>query len=206
MPELRDFLRGTLEPLLRGPGGKATADTSLSELRNRMAHGGGLSPELAERLLEKHAQRFEDAMRELDRAASVEPNNPLLRSIRAIVMFYRGEVDQAAALLREVLSANPNLHGVRPFLAICLSKLGDHEAARAELNESVRRTASVDPDIAYAVASVYALEGNGEEAFDWLHRSVALGNENKFLFEHDPNLTGLRNDQRWADLMGRMAR
>ncbi|MGZ8845120.1 MAG: protein kinase domain-containing protein [Pyrinomonadaceae bacterium] len=68
--------------------------------------------------------KHDDAMRELDRAASVEPNNPLLRSIRALVMFYRGEVGQAESILREVLSANPNLHGVRPFLAICLSKQG----------------------------------------------------------------------------------
>jgi eukaryotic-like serine/threonine-protein kinase len=150
--------------------------------------------------------KHDDAMRELDRAASVEPNNPLLRSIRALVMFYRGEVDQAESILREVLSANPNLHGVRPFLAICLSKEGNHDAARAELNENVRRTASVDPDIAYAVASVYALEDDRDSAFEWLHRSVALGNENKFVFEHDPNLAGIRGDARWADLMGRMTR
>ena len=150
--------------------------------------------------------KHDDAMRELDRAASVEPNNPLLRCIRALVMYYRGEVGQAGALLREVLSANPNLHGVRPFLAICLSKQGDHDAARAELNESVRRTASVDPDIAYAVGSVYALEDDRESAFEWLHRSVALGNGNKFLFEHDPNLTTLREDGRLESLIARLIR
>ncbi len=150
--------------------------------------------------------KHEDAMRELDRAASVEPNNPLLRSIRALVMFYRGEVAEAESVLREVLSANPTLHGVRPFLAICLSKQGNHDAARAELNESVRRTASVDPDIAYAVASVYALEDDRDSAFEWLNRSFALGNENKPVFEHDSNLAGLRGDPRWADLMGRVTR
>ena len=32
--------------------------------------------------------------------------------------------------------------------------------ARAELTEEMKRTASVDPDIAYAVASVYALEND----------------------------------------------
>src|SRR5262249_6275723 len=101
--------------------------------------------------------KFDDAMRELDRAASVEPNNPLLRTIRALVLFYRRDVESATTLLREVLAANPNLHGVRPFLAICLSKQRKHEEARAELNDNVRRTASVDPDIAYAFASVYAL-------------------------------------------------
>jgi serine/threonine-protein kinase len=148
--------------------------------------------------------KHDEAMRELDRAASVEPNNPLLRSIRALVMLYRGEVDAAANLLREVLAANPNLHGVRPFLAICLSKQGQHDAARAELNEDVQRTAAVDPDIAYAVAAVYALESDLLTAFQWLNRSVALGNENKYLFEHDPNLAELRDDPRWAELMGRM--
>ena len=119
-------------------------------------------------------------------------------------MFYRGEVAEAATLLREVLSANPNLHGVRPFLAICLSKQGHHDAARAELNENVQRTAAVDPDIAYAVATVYALENDLLSAFQWLNRSVALGNENKYLFAHDPNLVALRDDPRWAELTGRM--
>lgn len=146
----------------------------------------------------------EDAMRELDRAASVEPNNPLLRTTRALVTYYNGEVDAAETLLREVLAQHPNLHGVRPFLAMCLSRQGQHDAARVELNKDVKRTASVDPDIAYVVASVYALEGQREEAFDWLQRSVALGNENRFWFEHDPNLAAVNEDARFGDLMGRM--
>jgi len=150
--------------------------------------------------------KIEDAMRELDRAASVEPNNPLLRMFRAITMYYGGQVAAACDLLREVLAQNPNLHGVRPFLAMCLSVLGDHEGARAELNEDVQRNAAVDPDIAYAVASVHALEGELEEAFEWLQRSVKLGNENKPLFEHDPNLAALREDERFAALLAQITR
>ena len=150
--------------------------------------------------------KFADAQNELDRAASVEPNNPLLRMFRAVTMYYTRTVDEAADLLREVLAQNPNLHGVRPFLAMCLSAKGEHEAARAELNEDVKRTAAVDPDIAYAVASVYALEGAPDEAFEWLQRSVALGNENKPLFEHDPNLKGLREDARFGELIRRITR
>jgi len=148
----------------------------------------------------------EDAMRELDRAASVEPNNPLLRTIRAVTIYYGGQVDAAADLLREVLEANPNLNGVRPFLAMCLSAQGQHEAARAELNDEVTRNAAVDPDIAYAVASVYALEGEPDEAFGWLGRSVALGNENRPLFENDPNLAQLRTDPRFGELITRISR
>jgi serine/threonine-protein kinase len=150
--------------------------------------------------------KIEDAMRELDRAASVEPNNPLLRMFRAITMYYGGKVDAASDLLREVLAQNPNLHGLRPFLAMCLSALGDHQGAHAELNEDVKRNAVVDPDIAYAVASVYALEGERDQAFEWLQRSVALGNENKPLFEHDPNLAGIRDDPRFGEVIKRVTR
>lgn len=150
--------------------------------------------------------KIAEAMHELDRAASVEPNNPLLRMFRAIAMYYGGKIEAARDLLREVLDQNPNLHGVRPFLAMALSVLGDHEGARAELTENVKRTAAVDPDIAYAVASVYSLEGETDQAFEWLERSVALGNENKPLFEHDPNLKALRADHRFGELVNRITR
>jgi len=148
-----------------------------------------------------YEHKRDEAQRELDRAASVEPNNPLLRGVRALLMYYRGEIDAATNLLREVLSANPNLYGIRPTLAMCLIKQGHPEAARVELNDEVKRTASVDPDIAYAVAGVHALLNESDEAFDWLNRSVALGNENKMLFEHDPNLSALGEDVRWGELM-----
>src|SRR6266571_5215367 len=120
----------------------------------------------------------QEAMRELDQATAIEPNNPLLKTFRALTLYYREEIDAAADLLRDVLAQNPNLHGVRPCLALCLSKQGQREAALAELNEDVKRTASVDADIAYAVASAYALADERDEAFEWLQRSVALGNEN----------------------------
>jgi len=150
--------------------------------------------------------KFADSQRELDRAASVEPNNPLLKTFRALTLYYTQQVDAAARELSEVLSQNPNLHGVRPFLAMCLSVQGNHEGARAELNEHVKRNASVDPDIAYAVGSVYALEGDRDAAFEWLERSVALGNENKPGFEHDPNLATVRDDDRFKELIRKITR
>ena len=150
--------------------------------------------------------KFEEAQRELDRAASVEPNNPLLRMFRALTMYYLRQTDTATELMREVLEQNPNLHGVRPFLAMCLIAQGNNEAARAELTAEVKRNASVDADIAYAVSSVYALLGDRDQAFEWLRRSAALGNENKPCFEHDPNLASLRDDARFSELMKSITR
>ena len=150
--------------------------------------------------------KFDEAQRELDRASSVEPNNPLLKTVRALVLYYTKHPADAEALLREIVRDHPNLNGVRPFLAMCLSRQGKHEQALAELTEAVKRNANVDPDIAYAVGSVYALEGDTASAFEWLGKCVALGNGNKPCFEGDPNLKSLRDDARFTDLMTKVKR
>ena len=86
-------------------------------------------------------------------------------------------------------------------MAMFLSAQGKHQEARAQLNSAVIRNAEVDPDIAYSVASVYALEGMQAEAFDWLGRAIALGNENQPCFENDPNWSSLKSDPRFQGLM-----
>ena len=149
--------------------------------------------------------KFEEAQRELARASSVEPNNPLLKTVHALVLYYTKRPADAEAVLREIITASPNLNGVRPFLAMALSRQGKHEEALAQLTEAVKRNATVDPDIAYAVGSVYALEKDVTSAFEWLERSVALGNANTPCFAGDPNLKSLRDDARFVHLMAQMA-
>ncbi len=148
--------------------------------------------------------RLEDATRELDQASASEPDNPLVKTFRALTFYYQGEVVAAAGLMRQVLERNPNMHGVRPFFAMFLSTQGRHEEARAQLTDQVKKNAAVDPDIAYGLASVYALEGIRDAAFEWLGRSVALGNENRALFEHDPNWSSLRSEPHFRELMQRV--
>ena len=99
------------------------------------------------------------------------------------------------------VAEHPNMHGIRPFMAMFLSAQGKHEEARAQLNSSVIRNAEVDPDIAYSVASVFALEGMRAEALEWLGRAIALGNENSLCFENDPNWTSLRDDKQFQKMM-----
>src|SRR4051812_17356857 len=148
--------------------------------------------------------RFDEAKRELEKASQGEPDNPLVQTFTALTLYYLGNVAGAAELMREVVEQHPNMHGVRPFLAMFLSALGRHEEAHAQLTEHVKKNAEVDPDIAYGLASVYALEGEPDEAFKWLACSIALGNENRLCFEHDPNWKMLREDRRFYDLMNRI--
>lgn len=144
---------------------------------------------------------LDEAIKELDIGSALEPDHPLIKTFRGRVLFYKGDVEEAARLLREVLEHSPGLHGIRPIYAMCLSKLGDHDAAHAELSERVREIADADHDIAYWTASAYALEGEREEALTWLERAIDLGNENRAWFESDPNWESLRNDERFQELM-----
>jgi protein involved in temperature-dependent protein secretion len=106
--------------------------------------------------------------------------------------------------MQENVAQHPNLHGIRPFMAMFLSVQGKHDEARAQLTDAVIRNAEVDPDIAYSVASVYALEGMRSEAFQWLRRAVALGNENHLCFENDPNWAALRSDEQFQNLLAKV--
>jgi serine/threonine-protein kinase len=142
---------------------------------------------------------FEETLKQLDQAG--DPDNPLVKTFRALSLYYTGQTDAAAELMQQVVASHPSMHGIRPFMAMFLSAQGKHQEARAQLNSAVIRNAEVDPDIAYSVASVYALEGMQAEAFDWLGRAIALGNENQPCFENDPNWSSLKSDPRFQELM-----
>jgi eukaryotic-like serine/threonine-protein kinase len=152
-----------------------------------------------------YQQRFDEAMRELDQAIAIEPEHPYVKTFLARVLYYRGELDEAANLIRQVLEHNPNQEGIRPILAMCLSRQGQHEAALAQLTERAQQVAAADHDIAYWVASVYALEDKRALAFKWLERAISLGNENRAWFESDPNWEKLRDDPRFSELMQRIS-
>jgi serine/threonine-protein kinase len=150
-------------------------------------------------LVHMYMGHFEETFKQLDNAG--EPENPLVKTFRALALYYTGNTDAAAEIMQQVVSKYPNMYGVRPWMAMFLSAQGKHEEALAQLSDGVIRNAEVDPDIAYSVASVYALEDKRDEAFFWLERAIALGNENRPCFENDPNWAATRSDSRFEELM-----
>ncbi len=147
-------------------------------------------------------QQTAEAQRELERARATAPDSPLMKTASALTHFYSGTPAPAIELLRELLAAHPNMHGVRPILAMCLSAQGEQTAARAELTEQVRKNADADPDTAYWLASAYALAGAHADALHWLGRALALGNEQRAWFAADPTWAVLREDPQFKELLG----
>jgi serine/threonine-protein kinase len=153
-------------------------------------------------LVHMYMGHFDETFRQLDNAG--EPDNALVRTFRALALYYTGQTDQAAELMKDVVEKHPNMHGIRPFMAMFLSAQGKHDEALAQLTPDVKRNGEVDADISYSIASVYALEGLHGDAFEWLQRSISLGNANRPCFENDPNWASLRGDSRFVELIGRV--
>ena len=149
--------------------------------------------------------KFDEALRELDLGAEMEPGHPFVRSFRGVVLYHRGDVRGAAAVMREVIQEHPDVTGLRAHLAQMLAILGEHEEARAILaDERLHEVALADHDVPYWLATGYALEGMDDEAFEWFERAVSLGNENLPWFERNPAWERLREDPRFLDLMRRI--
>lgn len=148
-----------------------------------------------------YQRKYDDALRELDEGASIEPEHPVIKVFRARVLYYLGQVDEATHLLEQVLEKHPQMDGIRPILAICLSAQGQHTKANEQLTQKVRQVAEGDYDIAYWLASAYLLQGRQVEALRWLETAIRLGNENYRWFESDPNWTDMHEDPRFVELM-----
>ncbi len=56
---------------------------------------------------------YDEAMRELDKGAEIEPNHPMIRIFRSTVLFYRGDTDEAIKLMEDVLQENEGMDGIR---------------------------------------------------------------------------------------------
>ena len=153
-----------------------------------------------------HEGRFAEAIAELERGRAVEPEHPLVKTFLAVALFNQGLVEEAQALIEDVLRQNPHFDGVQPLLAWCLSARGEHERARALITDRVREVATADHDIAFWLASFYGMEGMKDEAIEWVRLAIWLGNENYPLFAQSRKLDSLRDDPRFAEMMDDLKR
>jgi len=147
---------------------------------------------------------FETALNELDKGSAIEPNHPMVKIFRSAVLFYSGDRMTALRMIEEVLRQNPKMDGIKPLYAIFLAGLGRAEDARNQLSGEALGLARADHDMAYWVASTYALLGEIDLAFKWLNRAIKLGNENRQWFYNDNNLAVLRSDPRWNETISRI--
>jgi serine/threonine-protein kinase len=144
------------------------------------------------------------AEQELRKGLAFEPNHPLLHAYGTLIEYRRGEVEKAIQHMESVLGKHPELYSYRLFLAYGYHARGERDRAFALVDDKLVGIAQADQDVAYWLASLYALDGRAEEALDWLEHAIGMGNENYPWFAVDPNWTRLRDNPRYQGILAHL--
>jgi predicted Zn-dependent protease len=149
--------------------------------------------------------KHERALSEIAKGEALEPDHPIVKVMRAQILFFKGDIEDAARVLEIVINENPHLDGFRALFANVLAAKGESERAIAQLTEATLRKASADHDMSYWVASTYSILGEIDEAFEWLDHSILLGLEDWRWLSIDPSLERLRRDNRFESIKRRLS-
>jgi len=97
-----------------------------------------------------------------------------------------GDLARAVATLEAVVSDDATLRIVFPTIALCYVQLGDRTRAASFILEETLSAAEADGEMAYRLATYFAVDGDESEALHWLRRAIYLGNENYPWFSKNP--------------------
>jgi eukaryotic-like serine/threonine-protein kinase len=134
----------------------------------------------------QYQNQLELAEEELQKGLTLEPRHPLLRTSLAYQRMRLGDMKEAIRILEAVIHDDESLRIAFPTLALCYVQVGERERAAALIEEDSLSAAEADSEMAYRLATYFAVEGDEREALHWLRRAIYLGNENYPWFSKNP--------------------
>jgi eukaryotic-like serine/threonine-protein kinase len=141
-----------------------------------------------------YQNQIELAGDELEKGLSLEPRHPLLRTSAGYQQWRLGNLAAAIAILEDVIRDDESLRIAVPTLALCYVQIDERERAAALLKDETLAAAEADNEMAYRLATYFAVEGDSSEALHWLRRAIYLGNENYPWFQKNPAWNNLRTN------------
>jgi tetratricopeptide (TPR) repeat protein len=151
--------------------------------------------------------RYEDAIEDL-KTTPREVNPALVDRNLATALFMLGRSDEASAVVEDYLKTFPNDEGgnVTSVKAMLLARAGKTAEAEAAIARSIEIGQGFGHfhHTAYNIAVAYALMGRTADALKWLEDAADDGFPCWPFFEIDPNLAGIRKEQRYLDLVKRL--
>ena len=141
----------------------------------------------------QYQNQLELAADEIQKGLTLEPRQPLLRISLGYQQMRQGDLKKAVETLERVISDEASLRIVFPTIALCYVQLGDRKKAASFILEETLAAAEADGEMAYRLATYFAVDGDESEALHWLRRAIYLGNENYPWFSKNPawrNLVG----------------
>jgi len=141
-----------------------------------------------------YQNQIELAGDELEKGLALEPRHPLLRTSAGYQQMRLGNLSAAIEILESVVRDDSSLRIAVPTLALCYVLAGERARAAALLKDETLAAAEADNEMAYRLATYFAVEGDSSEALHWLRRAIYLGNENYPWFQKNPAWNNLRTN------------
>lgn len=139
-----------------------------------------------------YQNQLELADEELRKGLALEPRHPLLRTSLGYQQMRQGNMRAAIEILEEVIRDDDSMRIAIPTLALCYVQVGDRDKASSLITEESLAAAEADSEMAYRLATYFAVEGDESEALHWLRRAIYLGNENYPWFQMNPSWSRLK--------------
>jgi serine/threonine-protein kinase len=141
-----------------------------------------------------YQNQLELAGDELEKGLALEPRHPLLRTSAGYQQMRLGNLGEAIDILERVIRDDQELRIAVPTLALCYVQAGERPQAAELLKDDTLAAAEADSEMAYRLATYFAVEGDSTEALHWLRRAIYLGNENYPWFQKNPAWNNLRTN------------
>src|SRR5581483_8213353 len=141
-----------------------------------------------------YQNQIELAGDELEKGLALEPRHPLLRTSAGYQQMRLGNLDAAIQILEGVIRDDESLRIAVPTLALCYVQAGERARAATLLKDDMLIEQEAANEMAYRLATYFAVEGDSSEALHWLRRAIYLGNENYPWFQKNPAWNNLRTN------------
>lgn len=140
----------------------------------------------------QYQNQLELAADEIQKGLTLQPDHALLRITQGYQLMRQGELQKAVETMESVVADDPSLRIISPTIAMCYVQLGDRAKASTFILDETLSAAEADSEMAYRLATYFAVEGDESEALHWLRRAIYLGNENYPWFSINPAWSKLR--------------
>jgi len=130
------------------------------------------------------------------------PPAPPATMAQAQARIAANDLDGAATILEGVISRNPTAFRPINLLGTVRRQQKNFDAAIALFEKSMAvNSTPVNSTPMYNIGAIYALKGDPDKAFEWLHKAKATGYVDLSFAAIDPDVASLRTDARFAGLL-----
>ncbi len=149
--------------------------------------------------------RFEDGLKYKRKYFQMDPENPFARFFCAQPLLYSGNLEEGFQLIDLIFRDTPEVPWAWLGLFYKYALTNEKAKAKEIITTEKEKTARKDTTYSYIMADCCSLLGEKELALGWLENAVNLGFIHySFLSKHDPFLTNVRGEERFAKLMERV--